>query len=73
MAVAACLIGYGEVGLWLKREAARENSWVKLDGNPYQKWIDDYSGEVYQTAVRAGIGEAFRQLKRLALRTLLLI
>ncbi|KZT74039.1 hypothetical protein DAEQUDRAFT_660774 [Daedalea quercina L-15889] len=55
MALAACLLGYGEVGLWLKKEAAQPNSWVKLEGNPYQKWIDDYSGEVYQKAVKLGL------------------
>ena len=57
MALAACLLGYGEVGLWLKRQAALPNSWVQLDGNPYLKWIEDYSGEGYQAAVRDGLGE----------------
>ncbi|KAH9939574.1 Phosphomethylpyrimidine kinase-domain-containing protein [Amylocystis lapponica] len=56
MALAACLLGYGEVGLWLKREAARADSWVRLEGNPYVKWIEDYSGEWYQSAVKVGLG-----------------
>jgi thiaminase len=56
MALAACLLGYGEVGLWLKKEAAKCDSWVKLDGNPYLKWIQDYSGEDYQAAVKRGLG-----------------
>lgn len=56
MAVAACLLGYGEVGLWIKKEAAKPGTWVVLDGNPYTRWIDDYSGEHYQEAVRTGIG-----------------
>jgi len=55
MALAACLIGYGEVGLWLQREANRPQSWVKIEDNPYRKWIEDYSGESYQGAVRVGI------------------
>ncbi|KAI0081406.1 hypothetical protein K474DRAFT_1656531 [Panus rudis PR-1116 ss-1] len=55
MAVAACLLGYGEVGLWLKSESRKPNSWVVLDGNPYLKWIEDYSGEDYQSAVKTGI------------------
>ncbi|KAI0695108.1 Phosphomethylpyrimidine kinase-domain-containing protein [Cerioporus squamosus] len=55
MALAACLLGYGEVGLWLKKEASKPDSWVKLDGNVYLKWIEDYSGEHYQSAVRLGI------------------
>jgi hydroxymethylpyrimidine/phosphomethylpyrimidine kinase / thiaminase len=57
VALSACLLGYGEVGLWLKKEAAKSNSWVKMDGNPYLKWIRDYSGEDYQAAVVRGLGE----------------
>jgi len=57
VALSACLLGYGEVGLWLKKEAAKSNSWVKMDGNPYLKWIQDYSGEDYQAAVVRGLGE----------------
>ena len=56
MALAACLLGYGEVGLWLKKEAAKPNSWVKLEGNQYLKWIEDYSGKEYQAAVKLGLG-----------------
>ena len=56
VALSACLLGYGEVGLWLKRQAAIPESPVKLEGNRYLKWIDDYSGKDYQTAVKVGIG-----------------
>jgi hydroxymethylpyrimidine/phosphomethylpyrimidine kinase / thiaminase len=57
MALAACLIGYGEVGLWLQREARKQpQSWVKMENNPYRKWIEDYSGESYQSVVKIGIG-----------------
>lgn len=66
MAVAACLLGYGEVGLWLRKEAAREGTWVLTEGNPYQQWMDDYGGEHYQAAVRVGIG-AFSFLRSLSL------
>ncbi|KAF5333616.1 hypothetical protein D9611_002764 [Ephemerocybe angulata] len=55
MALMACLLGYGEVGLWLKKEASRSGSGIVLEGNPYKKWIEDYSGEHYQGAVRMGI------------------
>ncbi|KAJ3518466.1 hypothetical protein NMY22_g13664 [Coprinellus aureogranulatus] len=55
MALMACLLGYGEVGLWLKKEASKENSWVVMEGNPYKKWLEDYSGEHYQNAVRIGL------------------
>lgn len=60
MALAACLLGYGEVGLWLKKEATKPNSWVKLEGNAYLQWIEDYSGEHYQNAVKLGLGELAR-------------
>ncbi|KAF9228850.1 hypothetical protein BS17DRAFT_691780 [Gyrodon lividus] len=53
--LAACLLGYGEVGLWLKKEAEKPNSWVTWEGNPYLKWMQDYSGEEYQNAVRVGL------------------
>ncbi|KIP07501.1 hypothetical protein PHLGIDRAFT_511930 [Phlebiopsis gigantea 11061_1 CR5-6] len=55
MAVAACLLGYGEVGLWLRKEAQRPHTWVVTEGNPYRQWMDDYGGAHYQGAVRVGI------------------
>ena len=58
VALAACLLGYGEVGLWLVSEASKgKDSWVKMEGNKYRKWIEDYGGERYQNAVKTGIGE----------------
>ncbi|GJJ11858.1 hypothetical protein Clacol_006096 [Clathrus columnatus] len=54
VAVAACLLGYGEVGLWLVDEARKNNGFI-IEGNPYKRWIDEYSGERYQDAVRMGI------------------
>ena len=56
MALLACLLGYGEVGLWLKKEATKEGSWVVTENNPYKQWMDDYSGENYQLAVKLGLG-----------------
>ena len=56
MALAACLLGYGEVGLWLRREAAQPDSWVVTAANPYAKWMDDYGGQDYQNAVKTGLG-----------------
>ncbi|KAG6844025.1 hypothetical protein H0H87_010534 [Tephrocybe sp. NHM501043] len=55
MALLACLLGYGEVGLWLKKEAALQDTWVIIDGNPYKRWMDDYSGQMYQGAVKLGL------------------
>lgn len=57
MALLACLLGYGEVGLWLKKQASLPNSWVLIEGNPYKKWMDDYAGEHYQGAVKLGLGQ----------------
>ena len=57
MAVAACLLGYGEVGLWLKKEAQKPNSWVLWEGNPYLGWIKEYSGERYQKGVINGLSK----------------
>ena len=56
MALMACLLGYGEVGLWLQKESKNENSWVIMEGNPYKLWIEDYSGEIYQKVVKEGLG-----------------
>jgi len=58
MALAACLIGYGEVGLWLVNESKRPGGWVIMDesSNPYVLWIKEYSGETYQAAVEMGLG-----------------
>jgi len=56
MALLACLLGYGEVGLWLKRQALLPNSWVVVENNPYKAWMDDYAGEMYQAAVQVGLG-----------------
>jgi hydroxymethylpyrimidine/phosphomethylpyrimidine kinase len=57
MALLACLLGYGEVGLWLKKEASIEESWVVLENNPYREWIDAYSSQRYQQAVALGLGK----------------
>ena len=51
----ACLLGYGEVGLWLKKQSLLPNTWVVKEGNPYAKWMEDYSGEHYQGAVKIGL------------------
>jgi len=58
MALAACLVGYGEVGLWLVDESKRPGGWVIMDetSNPYVPWIKEYSGEMYQKAVEMGLG-----------------
>lgn len=56
MALMACLLGYGEVGLWLKKQSTLPDTWVKSDDNPYRHWMEEYAGEMYQGAVRIGLG-----------------
>lgn len=51
--VLACLLGCGEVGLWL---SAIPNSWVILGRNPHKAWMDEYCGEHYH-AVKFGFLE----------------
>lgn len=53
IAVASCLIGYGEVGLWLQKRLATGEA--TLENNLYARWITDYAGEEFLGAVRRGI------------------
>ncbi len=48
--LAACLGGYGEIGLRLLRDPA-----TRIEGNPYRDWIETYSGTHYHDLVRAGL------------------
>ena len=57
VALAPCVIGYGEIGARLKADPA-----TKRDGNPYAEWIDVYGGDDYQEVARA----AADQLDRLS-------
>jgi len=43
VSLASCAFGYAEVGLWAKRHQVRNLA------APYQRWIDEYSGEEYQS------------------------
>ena len=56
VAIAACLIGYGEVGLWLQKQV--EIGEAVMEGNLYKRWMEDYSGEDFLGAVDRGIGES---------------
>lgn len=50
VALAPCLVGYGESGERLLADPA-----TRRDGNPYAAWIDAYTGEGYRGAVRDAI------------------
>jgi thiaminase/transcriptional activator TenA len=56
VALAPCLVGYGESGERLLADPS-----TRLDGNPYAEWIAVYTGEDY----RAAVEEAIAMLDRL--------
>jgi hydroxymethylpyrimidine/phosphomethylpyrimidine kinase len=58
MSLLACLLGYGEVGIWLVKQ-----DWVDTSSsskNTYLRWIKEYEGQEYRTAVKRGLGESSR-------------
>ena len=57
VALAPCVVGYGEIGARLKADPA-----TRMDGNPYADWIEMYAGDEYQAVAAAAAG----QLDRLA-------
>ena len=50
VALAPCVIGYGEIGARLAADPA-----TRTGGNPYASWIEMYAGEEYQAFMRAEI------------------
>lgn len=56
-ATGPCLLGYGEVGLWLNVERGKRSckpkSSVASDG--FEGWIDYYAGKEFQSIVQKGI------------------
>ena len=48
IALAPCTVGYGEVARRIMADPAR-----MVAGNPYQSWIESYSGEGYQSMAEA--------------------
>ncbi len=48
VALAPCVIGYGEIGARLASDPG-----TRREGNPYLSWIEMYAGEEYQEAVHA--------------------
>ena len=56
VALAPCVVGYGEIGARLAADPA-----TRAGGNPYAPWIEMYAGEEYQAFMRAEI-EALDQL-----------
>ena len=50
VALAPCMLGYGEIGQRLAKDPA-----TKRDGNPYLSWIEMYSGDEYQEVYESTI------------------
>lgn len=50
VALAPCVVGYGEIGARLAADSA-----TRAEGNPYDPWIAMYAGDEYQALVRAEI------------------
>lgn len=48
VALAPCIVGYGEIGWAMARDEA-----TRRDGNPYADWIATYGGADYQAVARA--------------------
>ena len=59
VALAPCVVGYGEIGTRLLAEHG-----AGLSNNPYREWIETYAGAEYQEVV----GSAIAQLDRVAHR-----
>ncbi len=53
VALAPCVVGYGEIGSMLAGEGT-------LEGNPYRAWIEMYSSDEYQTAARRKVAHMDR-------------
>jgi thiaminase/transcriptional activator TenA len=50
VALAPCIVGYGEIGARLAADPA-----TVTDGNPYRSWIDMYAGDEYQEVAQGEI------------------
>lgn len=61
VAVASCLIGYGEVGLWLGKQV--EKGQAKIEGNVYGSWMQAYASEDFMRAVNVGIDNLERRIR----------
>ena len=50
VALAPCVVGYGEIGARLRADPA-----TRTDGNPYASWIEMYAGGEYQEFMRSEV------------------
>jgi thiaminase/transcriptional activator TenA len=61
VALAPCVVGYGEVGARLMAEHG-----AGLSNNPYREWVETYAGEEYQAVVRSAVEQLDRVAQRRA-------
>ena len=59
VALAPCIIGYGEIANWILRQP-----FTKTAGNPYEAWIEMYAGEEYQALVGSELQWLNRRLSQ---------
>jgi thiaminase/transcriptional activator TenA len=52
-ALVPCALGYAHVGQWLTTEFFSKDKLATADTNPYQNWIDMYTGEEFQKGAYA--------------------
>lgn len=55
VALAPCVVGYGEIGARLIGDPA-----TRLEGNPYRAWIETYAGAAYARVVEAAVAQLDR-------------
>ncbi len=58
VALAPCVLGYGEIGRRLHADPA-----TRLEGNPYRDWIEMYGGRDYQEVAAGSRGQLDRVAK----------
>ena len=59
VALAPCIVGYGEIGARLLADDR-----TQLAGNPYRAWIEMYAGDDYQEVARSEVAELDRLMDR---------
>ena len=52
VALAPCIIGYGEIGATLVADPA-----TRMEGNPYRSWIEMYAGDEYQEIAQGALAQ----------------
>ena len=59
VALAPCVLGYGEIGVRLLSKPS-----IPLEANPYREWIEAYGGPEYQDVAQAAAAQIDRVARR---------